>query len=329
MVLQVQTRSGTGFELLVAAASVADADWRKVFTHGPAAHAAVRRADPGLVTDTRRFGRYGWINLAGPLAATRAAATRSRLAQLVERTDPEELRWIMVGGRRRQLRSRVADDVVRAALAGDRAALTRLRTATAETLIQVTPWLLRTPGDEVRETCLRVLNALPVLDPRAPAAAATARALAELGPEKLLERVAPGIHYGPDVLGRVVLVTSVRTAPILVAVDEIDQTVILHPPLVEGGTTDAGAQLREIGRALGDDTRIRVLRQLHTAERTLPELCAALDAPRTTLLHHLALLRAAGLVELGVRAGSEPNVYFLSPGGFETLATAARAFTTR
>ncbi len=329
MDLQVHTRSGTGFELLVAAAAVADADWRQVFTHGPAAHAAVRRTNPGLVAETRRFGRFGWINLAGPLAATRAAGTRSRLVQLVERTAPDDLRWIMVGGRRRQLRTRVADDVVRSALAGDRAALTALRAATADTLLQVTPWLLRTPGEEVRETCLRVLEAFPALDARAPSATATARALADLGPAGLLERVAPGIHYGPDVLGRVVLVTSVRTAPILVAVDEIDQTVILHPPLTDGGTTDAGAQLREIGRALGDDTRIRVLQQLRTAERTLPELRVALDAPRTTLLHHLALLRAAGLVELGVRAGSEPNVYVLSPGGFETLATAARAFTTR
>jgi hypothetical protein len=37
MALQVRTAAGTGFELLVAAAAVADPDWRRVFTHGQAA----------------------------------------------------------------------------------------------------------------------------------------------------------------------------------------------------------------------------------------------------------------------------------------------------
>lgn len=328
MTLDVRTGSGTGIELLVALAAVADADWRQVFTHGPAGYDDVRRHDPGLVTDVRRLGRFGWINLVGPLAATRSGWTRARLRGLVARMPAAELRWTLVGGRRRQLRSRVAEEVVRDALAGDRAALHSLRDAVADSLVQITPWLLRSSDDAVRDACLRVLDGLPDLDARAPTATATTRALAEVGPERLLERVAPGIHYGPDVLTRVVLVTSRRTTPILVAVDEVDQTVILHPPLSDD-VADPALQLREIGRALGDDTRIRILQQLRNADRTLPELCAALTAPRTTLLHHLALLRSAGLVDLRVRPAAEPNVYSLSGDGFTTLVTAARAFTAR
>ena len=329
MTLEVRTGSGTGIELLVAVAAVADRDWRQVFTHGPAAYADVRRHDPGLVTDARRLGRFGWINLVGPLVATRSGWTRPRLVELVSRMPPPELRWTLVGGRRRQLRSRIGDHALRAALTGDRASLRALRTALDDSLLQVTPWLLRSPDDEVRTTCLRVLEGLPDLDARAPVATATARALADVGADRLLDRVAPGIHYGPDVLTRVVLVTSRRTTPILVAVDEVDQTVILHPPLTDDSAADPAAQLREIGRALGDDTRIRVLQQLRVADRTLSDLCSALEAPRTTLLHHLALLRSAGLVELQVRAAAEPNVYSLADSGFEILITAARAFTTR
>ena len=59
--------------------------------------------------------------------------------------------------------------------------------------------------------------------------------------------------------------------------------------------------------------------------RTLVDLCATLDRPRTTLLHHLALLRAAGFVTLTVSAG-EPNVYRIDPSGFDRLARAARGF---
>jgi DNA-binding transcriptional ArsR family regulator len=50
-----------------------------------------------------------------------------------------------------------------------------------------------------------------------------------------------------------------------------------------------------------------------------------MGAPRTTLLHHLALLRGSGLVDLSVTAG-EPNVYRLRVDGFERLARAASAF---
>ncbi|MGI8646162.1 MAG: helix-turn-helix domain-containing protein, partial [Nocardioides sp.] len=135
-------------------------------------------------------------------------------------------------------------------------------------------------------------------------------------------------HYGPRVLNDVVLVTSPQVAPILVVVDEVDRTVILHPPLGDGGATDAGAQLRDLGRAVGDATRLRLLQELRTGARTLADLCAALESPRTTLLHHLALLRSAGLIEIDV-VESEPHVYSLRRDGFDTLAKAARAFPLR
>ena len=68
-----------------------------------------------------------------------------------------------------------------------------------------------------------------------------------------------------------------------------------------------------------------MLQQLKGRERSLPELCEALDSPRTTLLHHLALLRGAGLIDLVVTAG-EANVYSLRSEGFEDLGRAAKGF---
>lgn len=328
MSLEVRTGSGTGFELLLAAAAVADSDWRRVFTHGQAAYAEVRRADPGLIPVVRQFGRFGWINLAGLLAESPAPWTRRRLVRLVAAAAPDDLLIALVGGRRQQLRRRLDDETIRAAVVGDSAAQRRLRATVADTLLQISPWLLRTDPREVKETCVRLLEAMPRLDAKAPATGAIEALRSELGGEALLERVAPGIHYAPGYLERVTLVTSVRAAPILVWVDEVGHTVILHPPLTDEGTTDAAAQLRELGRALGDDTRIRILQELRAGDRTLVELCSALRSPRTTLLHHLALLRSAGLVDLTVMAG-EPNVYALDDRGFEAVASAARAFTTR
>jgi DNA-binding transcriptional ArsR family regulator len=325
MSIRVRLGAGSGIELLMAAAAVADPDWRGVFDSGAASYDAARSGGGRtLLKDAAKFGRYGWINLAGPLTARRGAWTVTALRTWVADADPEELRLVLTGARRHQLRSRLDDTTIAAAVAGERTARTAWRRALDETLLQVTPWLLSADPVVIRQTCLDVIDAMPPTGRATPLPRIRER-LDQVGAEALLAEVAPGVGYGPGVLGDVVLVSSPAVSPILVVVDEVDRTVILHPPLADGVPDDAGARLRELGRALGDDTRIRLLHALRLSARTLPELCEALDSPRTTLLHHLALLRSAGLIELEVVSG-EANVYSLRPAGFDTLARAATAF---
>ncbi len=324
MSIRVQLGAGSGIELLMSAVSVADADWRDVFHRGPEAYAVARAGGADLVRDVARFGRFGWINLAGPLTDLRRAWTVDALRSWVAQSDPEELRLVLTGARRHQLRSRLDDATIAAAVGGDRAARTAWRRALADTLLQVSPWLLAADVATIRRTCLDVIDRLPHQTRATPLPRIRQR-LAEVGPDALVAEVAPGVAYRPGVLDEVVLVTSPGVSPILVVLDEVDRTVILHPPLADGGPDDAGVRLREVGRALGDDTRIRLLHSLRLAPRTLPELCETLDSPRTTLLHHLALLRSSGLIEIEVVAG-EPNVYALRPAGFDDLAHAANAF---
>ncbi|MDX6375545.1 MAG: Bacterial regulatory protein arsR family [Nocardioidaceae bacterium] len=287
--MRVRLGSGTGVELLVTAMGVADADWRVVFTQGPEAYvAALAAGGRPVAQDAGRIGRVGWTSLLGPLTRVRGAWSVDALRTAVLGLAAEELKELLLG-----------------------------RSGSA--------WLRRTDPAEVRATCLRVIDTLPPPAARAPVLARIRARLAEVGPEQLLDEVAPGLHYGPGVLDDVVLVTSAQVAPIVVELAEPDRTVIVHPPLGEAGATDAGARLRDLGRAMGDGTRMRVLHQLKGGESTLAELCTALDAPRTTLLHHLALLRGAGLVDLSVTAG-EPNVYRLRLEGFDELGQVARAF---
>ncbi len=327
MVLKARVGSGTGIEVLITAAAVADADWRGVFTHGETALSSVRTAGgTGLVKDVGRVGRFGWINLVGPLTQQRADWSHQSLLAVVGELAPEELRAVLVGARRHQLRRRLDEEVVRRALAGERSAVRRFLATLGDTLLQVDPWLLRTPAVTLQQLCLDTLAAIRPTSDRAPDATLARRRLKDVGSARLLEEVAPGVHYGPQVLDDVVLVTSPQVAPILVVVDEVDRTVILHPPLGDEGATDAGAQLRDLGRAVGDATRLRLLQELRTGPRTLVDLTTALDSPRTTLLHHLALLRSAGLIEIAVVDG-EPNVYTLRVDGFERLAQAARGFS--
>lgn len=283
--MRIRLGAGTGVEQLMAAMAVADKDWRVVLSHGETAYATALAA--GGRELVRDAGRIGRHG------------------------------WVHLLGPLTRLRRAWSVDALRTELA-------RLPAETLHEILigrrgQATTWLTSSASPEVRSVCLGVLGTLPAPADRAPALSHVRARLAEAGPQQLLDDVAPGLHYGPGVLEDVLLVTSSQVAPIVVELAEPDRTVIVHPPLGESAT------LRELGRALGDTTRMRVLQQLKAGPRTLPDLCEVLDTPRTTLLHHLALLRGAGLIDLTVTAG-EANVYRVRQEGFDQLALAAKAF---
>jgi len=283
--VKIRLGAGTGVEWLMAAMAVADPDWRAVLTHGEAAHGAALAA--------------------GGRELVRDAARIGRHG------------WIRLLGPLTRLRGAWSVPAL-TSLVSDLPA-GELQATLSGTSGQPTRWLRGAEPAEVRRTCLSVLESLPSPVERTPVLSRVRARLAEAGAEQLLDEVAPGLHYGPGVLDDVVLVTSTQVAPIVVELAEPERTVIVHPPLGET------VPLRDVGRALGDTTRMRVLQLLRDGARTLPELCELLDTPRTTLLHHLALLRGAGLVDLSVTAG-EANVYRVRAAGFEQLARAARAF---
>ena len=191
-------------------------------------------------------------------------------------------------------------------------------------MLEVAPWLLRTPSQEVKAACLRVLTGTPHPDPPR-TSSPSSEVPAGGNPAAQLERVAPGVRY-EEVLTDVVLVSSPAVHPVILVVDEWDTSVIVHPPLTGGEPTDAASRLRLLARAAGDHTRMRILQELRSGPRSLPEICRALESPRTTLLHHLALLRGAGLIDISV-SGNEPNIYRLNPAGFDDFARSVRAFT--
>ncbi len=56
-------------------------------------------------------------------------------------------------------------------------------------------------------------------------------------------------------------------------------------------------------RALGDETRLRILRLLRDRDLYLTEIAQLLEFSKPTIKHHLALLRAAGLVTVTEEAG--------------------------
>jgi DNA-binding transcriptional ArsR family regulator len=256
---------------------------------------------------------------------------------LLAAADAEELHLLAVGGRRRQLRSLIDEDAVRAALRGGRSARRDLTRAlsTDQTVLTVSPWLRRASSDEVKRRVLSVTEAAGALllpthvenvlrqqlrtDVRL-----RRRRLSEEGPASVLAEVAEGLTYAPSPApSRVVLIPAPAVRPIVVVVDEVRRTLIFHPPTValESASPEEASRpdLLAATRALGDEMRLGILNVLRSGERSATDLAMEMSAPRTTLLHHLALLRAAGLIETSVGAGNT-TIYSLRRASITALS---------
>ncbi len=329
MAEQVRVESGAGYQLLLAAASVADPRWRLVFTGAPAlAGQWQRHLGRSTVTQVAGLGRFGWVHLLGWAITHRAGRDRAGLLELVESTDPAVLHGVLLGAQRRHLVELLgadAGELVRQAADGSGAARAAFRRAlrSGRTNLEVHRWLWAAPSADVHARCRELIARLPDQPPERDSTAMR-KVLRQRGFDEALALVAPRLHYRPTP-ERVVLIASDAVAPVVIEIDLPDRTVIAHPPLRPLHQPKPAARLESLGTALGDEARMGILVLLRGASRTLPELCEQLGRPRTTLLHHLALLRGAGLIELAVPAHG-PNVYRLDPAGFAELASLAGKF---
>lgn len=314
---------GTAAELLVSLAAIADREWRSVFS---GSEADLRLCPAALRKRVERFGRFGFLNLLG-LAQGR---TTRGLLTVVGRTEPEPLQLRLIGWQRTQLRELVAEETVRAALEGRPAAL-RAALTSGRTVLSVQPWLLRTPAAAVHAELLDVLAAWRELRFPPGVERALQREVSDLAsdleaghdprrPLLSIERAADGLRYDPPGEPREVVLCPVPAArPIVVVVDDLERHLICFAPDAPAPARD---RLLEMARALGDDTRLQVLELLSAADLSAGEVSAAMGVPRTSLLHHLAILRAAGLLTTTVVDGR--TVYRWRPDAVDTLHVVAK-----
>jgi DNA-binding transcriptional ArsR family regulator len=118
-------------------------------------------------------------------------------------------------------------------------------------------------------------------------------------PAQVVERVAPGIQWtpGPDV-DRVLLFPSYSPRP-WVYMSEYARVKMFCPPITaDRPSAPAGdpAALVRIYKALGDESRLKLLKRLQTGPISLTEAAQEVGLAKSTTHHHLAILRQAGFV---------------------------------
>jgi DNA-binding transcriptional ArsR family regulator len=117
----------------------------------------------------------------------------------------------------------------------------------------------------------------------------------------LIEKTTNGLRWlGEPGIRRVILAPSYFSRPYNFLLAGGDWRFFGYPVRDEAlGPNDPlspPAALLRLHRALGDETRLRILKLLGRRDLYLTEIAQELDLSKPTIKHHLALLRAAGLL---------------------------------
>lgn len=130
---------------------------------------------------------------------------------------------------------------------------------------------------------------------------------ARVSPRRLVEVATNGIdpaRYQRPIL----LVPHVVARPWVVFTTALDELILCYPVADEYMDADPDAPpqwLIKTYKALGDERRLRILRRLSRGPASLHELTGELDASKSTVHHHLMLLRAAGLIRVTIGKDKE------------------------
>ena len=325
--LQAELRGSLAFELLIGLYALLTPTqqtdgWVPPLERCPA---RVRRAAAAVGTSSGEL----WLHLLGvPLES--GASSADELVDAVAAVEPAELRRHIFGVHVPAWQSLVGAERLEAAAAGSQAAVDELLRhdryygGRAHESLEL---LARLSPAQTKRRVLAVLRsfATDVLAARArPVATAIGAEIAAQQPlvgrldaPSLVSALARGYAYEPETEAtRVVLVPHAAATPWLLLCQHRDARIICYPLGAGAAGEDAlQEQTVELGRALSEPARVAILRRLTGGEASLGEVARIAGVAKSTAHHHLAQLRAAGLVE--VRGNARAYVYALAPGGLD------------
>jgi predicted DNA-binding protein YlxM (UPF0122 family) len=127
--------------------------------------------------------------------------------------------------------------------------------------------------------------------------------LKKMTPEELVESSTGGVTYLPEPsVNNVLLIPQYIYRPWNIEAD-IEGTKVFYYPIANESispydrTTPNNFLVLKY-KALGDEVRMRIVKLLYEEDRTLQEMTNQLNIGKSTIHHHLKILRAAKLVEI-------------------------------
>ncbi|MCC6618981.1 MAG: winged helix-turn-helix transcriptional regulator [Chloroflexi bacterium] len=311
--------------------------------------AARDRAGPELVARATALAGEGadtFTHLAGLVHDTPAPRTVAGFLDHLRETEPHEILLHLVEFYSREVRRMTPPAVIRAAVSGDADARAEfLRTSYPEWAdwTDYLRGLLERDAETFKAELIDVLAAwaervwnpesvtiMPILERDADAKRALLR---ELPIDRFITTATNGVEFSPRPgLERVVMIPSFVNRPLVTYVELGETMLIAYPVGDESVTAETDApplRLVRLSKALGDEKRLRILRALADGEKSLVELAELFGVAKTTMHHHMIVLRSAGLVSATVgskryrlRTETVPDVGALLSGYLGSGATA-------
>jgi DNA-binding transcriptional ArsR family regulator len=150
----------------------------------------------------------------------------------------------------------------------------------------------------------------PTLEADLEASALAARRLSrQLPADRLIVKMTRGVEYRPEPwIDSVVLVPSILNRPWVDITEYKSTKFFFYPASADTSTPDV--ELVEVYKALGDETRLRILRLMSEGVVSLTDLAEKLGLAKSTVHGHMVILRTAGLTRSVV--GGEGKGYVLN-----------------
>ena len=309
----VRIVSGPAFELIAELAAFTSGPARASLESGKAWIREVRGlAGPELIRRAEGWGFPLYAELASLALDAGTPYEPAGLVRGLRSSEPAALRRRLLGADSAPNRAMVSDGAFDRAMAGDPAARSELRRKLGVDAPsrQSIDRLLADPPESVRQDVADIVEAwaarvLPAFWDRA-------RTLIERDVEPkegLLRVTAPrdalrvftnGVDVDPsDWADEVAVAPTVALRPFIAPVESGTRLILVCSVADESFDIDPAApprRLVQVATALGDELRLRILRQLAHGEATATEIAERLGVDRTSLHHHLGILRSAGLV---------------------------------
>lgn len=313
--MKVRIHSGLAYEALLALEIAHGAAPAGRFEHGPALMRRYKQLPASLRHQLASVDAglgVGWADLLGLVPS---AAPPFGVPELVERLKalaPIDLKLTLLGYHDRGFREGVGAALFRAE--GRATSQFKSRAPKVRKGLEVGP-LIDLPPEEAAARVIDGLASLPpdlyIVDRKAPqvlarAAAQAAGLVRTLPPQAVITRLTRGIEAGrwADVL----LVPTAVHRP-WTEISDHERTKILCFPVsvADRSRGEPDPDLVALYRALGDATRLRLLKRLAEGRASFGQLSHELGLARSTLHQHALILRTAGLVRLHLDSGLELN----------------------
>lgn len=309
--LEVEVATSTGSELLVLALAATEREPAE-YDLGLGRIAELRSAAGEALVDATRAllgaDARTIIHLLGHVVRAGEPYGVDGLLERLRDCEPEEVVLTLLGYHNRGARPTDAE-TMRRAVAGDEEARAELIAAVDEDDAPRTTALLDAPPGERRGELLGILEGWSavlaefedeVVEPIARDAAAKRQLAARLDAAELVEAATNGVEFvAQSGIRRLVLLPSYVLRPWVILSEYDDTRIVVHPVAdehLELDRTTPPPQLVKLYKALGDESRLRLLRRLAEGPISLREAAEEVGVAKSTAHHHLAVLRQAGLV---------------------------------